>query len=49
MNSSRVYRARIAPKRIMQELRDGRGTQFDPELLDRFLPIAEKVLQEDEI
>lgn len=45
MNSSRVYRARIAPKKIMQELRDGRGHQFDPELLDCFLPIAEKILQ----
>lgn len=49
MNSSRVYRARITPKKIMQELRDGRGCQFDPELLDRFLPIAEKLLQEDVI
>ena len=49
MNSSRVYRGRIAPKIIMQELRDGRGKQFDPELLDRFLPIAEKILQEDEV
>lgn len=48
MNSSRVYRARIAPKKIMQELRDGRGRQFDPELLDLFLPIAEKILQLDE-
>ena len=49
MNSSRVYRPRITPKKIMQELRDGRGSQFDPELLDRFLPIAEKVLQADVI
>lgn len=49
MNSSRVYRARIAPKKIMQELRDGRGRQFDPELLDSFLPIAEKILQADEV
>ena len=49
MNSSRVYRARIAPQRIMQELRDGRGRQFDPDLLDRFLPIAEEILQADEI
>ncbi|MGN1248436.1 MAG: HD-GYP domain-containing protein, partial [Candidatus Spyradocola sp.] len=49
MNSSRVYRARIAPQRIMQELRDGRGRQFDPDLLDRFLPLAEEILQADEI
>lgn len=49
MNSSRVYRARIAPQKIMQELRDGRGRQFDPNLLDSFLPIAEEILQADEI
>lgn len=49
MNSSRIYRARIAPKRIIQELCDGRGRQFDPDLLDSFLPIAEKILQADEI
>ena len=49
MNSSRVYRARIAPKTIMQELRKGRGCQFDPELLDTFLPIAEGILLKDEV
>lgn len=49
MNSSRVYRARIAPRKIMQALFEGRGQQFDPELLDRFLPIAEQILQADEV
>lgn len=49
MNSSRVYRARIAPRTIMQALFEGRGQQFDPELLDRFLPIAEQILQADEV
>lgn len=48
MNSTRVYRARLAPKTIMQRLRDERGRQFDPELLDIFLPIAEQILQADE-
>lgn len=48
MNSSRVYRARSTPKKIMQELHNGRGSQFDPQLLDCFLPIAEKILQQDE-
>ena len=49
MNSSRVYRARISPGKIMEELRTGRGSQFDPGLLDQFLPIAEQLLQKDEI
>lgn len=48
MNSSRVYRARSTPKKIMQELQNGRGSQFDPQLLDSFLPIAEQILQQDE-
>ena len=49
MNSSRVYRARISPGKIMEELRAGSGSQFDPKLLDTFLPIAEHILQKDDI
>ena len=49
MNSSRVYRTRISPRKIMEELRAGRGSQFDPDLLDKFLPIAEQLLQKDHI
>lgn len=32
MSSSRVYRPKLAPEKIRQELEDGRGTQFDPEI-----------------
>lgn len=49
MNSSRVYRTRISPKIILQELRNGRGSQFDPELLDQFLPIAQQILKAGEV
>lgn len=45
MNSSRVYRSKMAPGYILQELQAGRGRQFDPELLDKFLPIAEQILE----
>ena len=36
-------------KDILQELRAGRGRQFDPELLDKFLPIAERILESNVI
>ena len=49
MNSSRIYRSKMTPKAILQELRAGRGHQFDPELLDKFLPIAEHLLETNEI
>lgn len=49
MNSSRVYRTKMAPTTILQELRRGSGNQFDPELLEKFLPIAEQILQSNEI
>lgn len=45
MNSSRVYRSKMLPKTILEELQAGRGCQFDPELLDKFLPIAEQLLE----
>ena len=49
MNSSRVYRSKMSPGYILQELQSGRGHQFDPELLDKFLPIAEKILESNVI
>ena len=49
MNSSRVYRNKMMAKDILQELRAGRGRQFDPELLDKFLPIAERILESNVI
>ena len=45
MNSSRVYRSKMMPGYILKELQAGRGRQFDPELLDKFLPIAEQILE----
>ena len=49
MNSSRVYRNKMSPGYILQELQAGRGCQFDPELLDKFLPIAEQILESNVI
>lgn len=45
MNSSRVYRKRMSAEDIMNELLGGRGTQFDPELLDIFIPHARRILE----
>lgn len=39
MSSARVYREPLSRERIRSELLEGRGTQFDPELLDAFLPL----------
>ena len=41
MTANRVYRKRMPFEKVMSELRDGRGTQFDPELLDMFLELIE--------
>lgn len=49
MNSSRVYRSKMSPGYILQELQAGRGYQFDPVLLDKFLPIAEQILESNVI
>ena len=42
MTANRVYRNRLTPSRVMEELRGGRGTQFDPGLLDIFLGLIER-------
>lgn len=39
MSSARVYRQPLTREDIRRELLEGRGTQFDPELLDAFLPL----------
>ena len=39
MTANRVYRKRLDFDYVMQELHKGRGTQFDPELLDLFLDV----------
>ena len=42
MNSDRIYRKALPPEVIRQELEKGRGTQFDPELLDVFLKLFDE-------
>ena len=45
MNSQRIYRNQLPPEKIIQELENNKGTQFDPEITDIFL----KLLREDRI
>lgn len=56
MNSRRVYRNSLPKEKIREELVRGRGTQFDPDMLDAFLVLfdggeleaIEKIGMEDE-
>ncbi|MBO5260000.1 MAG: diguanylate cyclase [Agathobacter sp.] len=41
MNSHRIYRSALSPEEIRKELVEGRGTQFDPDLLDIFLELLD--------
>ena len=40
MTSSRPYRSKMSYKKVLQELKHCAGTQFDPKLIEAFLPIA---------
>ncbi len=40
MTSSRPYRNKLSYKKVMKELKSCSGSQFDPKLVDAFLPIA---------
>lgn len=42
MSSKRIYRNALTPEYIRNELVRGRGTQFDPELLDTFLVLLDE-------
>lgn len=42
MKSKRVYRDSLKPEEIRKELVGGRGTQFDPEMLDVFLKLFDE-------
>lgn len=42
MNSKRRYRPPIPKEKIISELETGRGTQFDPRIMDIFLDIIKK-------
>lgn len=44
MNSNRVYRKKLTAEIIHDELVKGSGTQFDPDLIRAFLPIADDLL-----
>jgi diguanylate cyclase (GGDEF)-like protein len=40
MTSSRPYRSKLSYKKVMQEMKHCSGSQFDPKLVEAFLPIA---------
>ncbi len=49
MNSRRCYRSRLSRDKIISEIKDNRGTQFDPDIADALLSlIDEKVITIDE-
>jgi diguanylate cyclase (GGDEF)-like protein/putative nucleotidyltransferase with HDIG domain len=40
MTSSRPYRNKLSYKKVLKELKNCSGTQFDPKLIEAFMPIA---------
>ena len=44
MNTARVYRTKCNESYIIDEIRNGRGTQFDPEVVDAFFRCLDKGL-----
>lgn len=42
MSSKRIYRDRLSPKAIREQLIEGRGTQFDPKMTDVFLRLLDE-------
>lgn len=42
MTSNRVYRRRLQDEKVKQELLRGKGTQFDPYLVDQFMELLEE-------
>jgi len=47
MTSKRPYRAPLSSKEAVQELKRCAGTQFDPKLIEAFIPIALSITPED--
>ncbi|MGN0376131.1 MAG: HD-GYP domain-containing protein [Suilimivivens sp.] len=41
MSSDRIYRKALSQEKIREELINGRGSQFDPELLDKFVEMMD--------
>lgn len=44
MNSNRIYRNSLTKEKILSELENGRGKQFDPEIVDLFMDDAIRIL-----
>jgi HD-GYP domain-containing protein (c-di-GMP phosphodiesterase class II) len=42
MNSNRVYRKKLTPEMIREEIEKNRGKQFDPKIADLFLKLLEE-------
>ncbi len=42
MSSERVYRSPLTEEKTLEELKNGRGTQFDPRILDVFLELLDQ-------
>lgn len=42
MSSNRVYRSRLSKERVLNELKENRGSQFDPDIVDAFLEVLEE-------
>jgi len=47
MTSARPYRGKLSYKKVLQELKRCAGSQFDPRLVDAFLPIAVSSVPEE--
>jgi len=41
--SPRVYKAAWPLEKVMEEIKNGRGTQFDPDVVDAFLQIQDTI------
>ncbi len=42
MTTDRVYKKALSIQEAVKELEDGKGTQFNPEVVDAFIEILEK-------
>ena len=42
MSSDRIYRTRLSQQEIIEELKNGMGTQFDPKFAEIMLAIVEE-------
>lgn len=48
MNTDRRYRKRLSQEEIIKELKEGRGSQFDPRVVDVMLRLIEEGIEEDD-